>query len=109
MPSLSSLTSSAAPVKLLLLGQSGAGKSGSLASLAAAGYRLRILAYDDGLSVLASHLRATCPEAIENVSAVLLSDSISQKGTTQVFSSAPKAFMIFHHSRRAARSLATSR
>lgn len=39
-------------IKLLYLGDSGAGKTGSLASLAAAGYNLRILDLDNGLDVL---------------------------------------------------------
>src|SRR5271170_4985099 len=38
--------------KALLLGDSGAGKTGSLASLADAGYNLRILDLDNGLDVL---------------------------------------------------------
>lgn len=43
-------------VKLLLIGDSGSGKTGSLASLAAAGYRLRIIDVDNGLDVLKSYL-----------------------------------------------------
>lgn len=38
--------------KLLLLGDTGSGKTGSLASLASAGYNLRILDLDNGLDVL---------------------------------------------------------
>lgn len=38
--------------KLLFIGNSGAGKSGALASLASAGYNLRILDVDNGLDVL---------------------------------------------------------
>lgn len=42
--------------KVLLVGDSGSGKTGSLASLAAAGYNLRILDLDNGLDVLKSYL-----------------------------------------------------
>lgn len=47
---------SAVTTKMLLLGDSGAGKTGSLASLAQAGYNLRILDLDNGLDVLANLL-----------------------------------------------------
>ena len=43
--------------KMLLIGDSGAGKTGALASLAAAGYNLNILDLDSGLDVLANILR----------------------------------------------------
>jgi hypothetical protein len=43
--------------KLLLIGDSGAGKTGSLASLAKAGYNLRIIDLDSGLDVLSNILR----------------------------------------------------
>lgn len=42
--------------KLLVLGDSGSGKSGALASLAAAGYSLRIIDVDNGLDILRSYL-----------------------------------------------------
>jgi len=40
------------PVKALILGDSGAGKSGSLASLVLAGYKLHILDLDKGVAIL---------------------------------------------------------
>jgi len=43
-----------APAKMLLIGKSGAGKTGSLASLVAAGYRLRIVDTDKGIRPLQS-------------------------------------------------------
>lgn len=56
MPQLSSHTSSTV-TKMLLIGDSGAGKTGALASLAQAGYNLRILDLDSGLDVLSNLLR----------------------------------------------------
>jgi hypothetical protein len=44
--------SAAATTKLLFIGDSGAGKTGALASLASAGYNLRIMDFDNGLDVL---------------------------------------------------------
>jgi hypothetical protein len=43
-----------APAKILLIGKSGAGKTGSLASLVAAGYNLRIIDTDKGIRPLRS-------------------------------------------------------
>lgn len=51
MPSLDQ-HQSASIVKMLVLGNSGVGKTGSLASLPAAGYRLFIMDFDNGLDIL---------------------------------------------------------
>ena len=42
--------------KLLLVGDSGSGKTASLATLANAGYKLRILDYDNGLDLSLIHI-----------------------------------------------------
>lgn len=55
MPALSAHQSSEI-TKLLLVGDSGSGKTGSLASLAEAGFNLRIVDLDSGLDVLANLL-----------------------------------------------------
>ena len=60
-------------VKMLLVGDSGSGKTGSLASLANAGYNLRILDFDNGLDILQSYLT---PEGISRVSFQALQDKI---------------------------------
>lgn len=57
MPSIDALAK--APAKILLIGKSGAGKTGSLAPLVAAGYKLRILDTDNGVRVLYSLLTDT--------------------------------------------------
>lgn len=49
--------SSASVVRLLNIGESKTGKTGSLASLAIAGYNLYILDYDNGLDILAAAIR----------------------------------------------------
>lgn len=55
MPALSQHQSNRI-TKLLMIGDSGMGKTGALASLAMAGYNVRIIDFDNGLSVLKSFL-----------------------------------------------------
>lgn len=63
MPALSS-HSSVQFVKLLYIGDSGTGKTGSLTSLVRAGYRLRILDLDNGLDILKNLIEHECPDRI---------------------------------------------
>jgi hypothetical protein len=48
---------SESPIKMLLLGNSGSGKTGSLASLARAGYQIHIIDFDNGTNILRNVLR----------------------------------------------------
>jgi hypothetical protein len=59
--------------KLLFVGDSGAGKTGALASLAGAGYKIRILDLDNGVDVLHDLLTSKSypPDAIANVESVV--------------------------------------
>ena len=66
MPSLADHPSSTT-TKLLLIGDSGSGKTGSLASLVKAGYKLRILDYDNGLDILKNTILAECPQFVNNI------------------------------------------
>lgn len=54
-------------VKILYLGDSGTGKTGSLVSLVEAGYKLKILDLDNGLDILKAFIERDCPDKIENV------------------------------------------
>ena len=45
-----------APVKIMMIGENGSGKTGSLASLVCAGYKLRIIDTDKGVKILKSLL-----------------------------------------------------
>lgn len=57
--------------KLLLIGHSGAGKTGALCSLASAGYNLRIIDLDNGLDILRNMLTApNSPYAKDSASRV---------------------------------------
>src|ERR1700690_2534917 len=60
--------------KLLLLGDAKSGKTTSLASLVAAGYKLRILDMDNLLDGLKERVMAECPEKAENVDFVTIRD-----------------------------------
>ena len=66
MPSLSKHQSNDY-VKLLLLGDAKSGKTGSLVSLVAAGYKLRILDFDNLLDILAKIISEQCPDKLDNV------------------------------------------
>ena len=66
MPSLSEHGSSKF-IKLMYIGDSGTGKTGSLVSLVAAGYKLKILDMDNGLSSLSQFIRHECPDKLANV------------------------------------------
>lgn len=61
--------------KLLLVGDSGSGKTATLATLANAGYNLRILDFDDGLAILPEFL---LDSAVDRVSFVTLKDPIGK-------------------------------
>jgi len=66
---------SATRTKMILLGDSGAGKTSSLATLANAGYKLRILDFDNGLDILGEYLKDK--EAVERVDYITLRDSLT--------------------------------
>lgn len=56
MPKLSD-PSAAQPIRMILLGDSGSGKTGALASLAKAGYNLYIADYDNGIDIVRNLLK----------------------------------------------------
>lgn len=63
-------------VRLINIGESGTGKTGALASLAKASYRLWILDFDNGLDILAAAL-ADDKEALARVTYETLEDPVS--------------------------------
>ena len=67
-------------VRALLIGDSGSGKSGALASLAAAGYTLWIADFDNGLDVLASIVKKHAPAALENIEYETFRDRFKVQG-----------------------------
>lgn len=63
-------------VKGLYLGDAGAGKTGSLASLVAAGYKLRIYDFDNLLTPLVQYVMKDCPAKIGNVAYQTFTDKM---------------------------------
>ena len=81
MPALKDHHSSST-TKLLFVGDSGAGKTGALASLADAGYKIRILDLDNGVDVLRDLLTSGkySKSAIENVDYVTITETMKNQG-----------------------------
>ena len=52
MPSLAEINPADEPIKLLMLGHSGVGKTGAIASLASAGYRVFLADFENGYQIL---------------------------------------------------------
>jgi len=75
---------SANTTKLLLIGNSGAGKTGALASLVADGYKLFIEDYDDGLDYLKNRIAKDCPDKAKNVNYISLRDELAWQGTNVI-------------------------
>jgi hypothetical protein len=80
--------------KLLLIGDSGSGKTGSLISLLKAGYKLVILDFDNGLDILVN----ACMEEpdgeklLEQVTYATLTDKMKAVGNNVIPDGQPKAF-----------------
>ncbi|MGH7238821.1 MAG: AAA family ATPase [Candidatus Saccharimonadales bacterium] len=79
-------------VKLLLIGPSKSGKTGSLASLVKAGYKLRILDFDNLLDILKHVIQKECLEMIDNVEFVSLRDRYKHGSGGVVLEGKPKAW-----------------
>lgn len=87
------------PVKMLYIGDSSVGKTGSLESLVAAGYKIRMLDMDNGHGTLRSFVLKKCPDKLGNVDAVTPRDEITV-GESPIYAGkrgpklagAPKAF-----------------
>lgn len=78
-----------APIKMLIMGDTGSGKTGALASLANAGYKLHILDYDNGLDILATTVK---PEFLKNVEFEHLMEKRKVVNGQVLPASAPRAF-----------------
>jgi AAA domain len=92
LPSLSSHHSSTF-VKLLYLGDSKAGKTTSLWSLAAAGYKLRILDFDNLLDTLALKVRTNAPDRLDNIEFKSLRDAYKGTSAGTAIDGKPKAWL----------------
>ena len=77
---------------MLIEGDSGSGKTGALTSLVAAGYKLRILDFDNGLETLKQFVMKECPDNVDNVEFRTLRDVRSASAEGPIIKSA-KAFI----------------
>jgi len=93
MPTLETAQQSAF-VKLLLIGDSGTGKTGALASLVKAGYRLRVWDFDNKLAggILPIILKRDCPNLLGAVEFESLRDQLAPSPLGPVVTGMPKAF-----------------
>lgn len=73
--------------KMLLIGESGSGKTGALASLAAAGYKLRIIDMDGGLDFLMREMRKRHPAQLDNIEFETVRDKLKSAGSAGVIAS----------------------
>lgn len=78
--------------KLLLIGESGSGKTGSLASLVGAGYKLRILDMDNGLDTLVSVVKRSFPDKLANVEFETIRDKYKTTPAGPLIDGVPNAF-----------------
>jgi len=74
---------SSSVTKMLLVGNSGAGKTGALASLARAGYQLKILDFDNGLDVLANLTSNTQPSTFVEPQFISFTDPMKKDIVTK--------------------------
>lgn len=79
MPKLSE-HQSALYTKMILIGESGVGKTGSLVSLVKAGFKLRVLDLDNGLDILANLVKDQCPDKIDSVEFITVTDKFKNVG-----------------------------
>src|SRR4051794_20704408 len=79
--------------KLLLIGDSGSGKTGALTSLVASGYKLRIWDFDNGLDPLVQHVRRSAVDKLGNIEYNTLRDRKKSSPIGPVIDGPPKAFI----------------
>lgn len=80
--------------KVVYIGGSGTGKTGSLVSLLAEGYNLVILDTDNGLDVLRQYARKHCPDKLKNVRFETVRDEFKAHSVMgPVVKGTPKAFV----------------
>jgi hypothetical protein len=91
MPTLDQHQSSSY-TKLLYIGNSSSGKTGSLVSLLTAGYSLVILDMDNGLDSLVQFAKRDCPDKLKNVRFETVRDKYKATLQGPIVSGTPKAF-----------------
>lgn len=80
-------------VKLLFIGNSGAGKTGALASLVQAGYKIRMIDLDNGLTSLIHHVSEIDPKLLDSIEYESYRDDVKMSPTGPRVAGAPKAYV----------------
>lgn len=80
-------------VKLLYIGDSGSGKTGSLTSLVKDGYKLRVLDLDNGLDVLRQFVMHDCPDKANNVDFETVRDKRKATRAGPILDGPPQAYV----------------
>lgn len=92
MPSLNQHKSSEF-VKLLFIGNSGAGKTGALTPLVKAGYKLKIIDLDSGLDALVNHVSEIDPKLLSAVEFESFRDRVKMTPSGPAVIGSPKAYV----------------
>ncbi len=80
-------------IKIMLIGDSGSGKTGALLSLVQAGYKIGILDMDDGLTPLVQLIKRADPKLLSNVSAMSFRDKYKGSATGMSLVGTPTAYL----------------
>ena len=80
-------------IKLLFIGDSKSGKTGALTSLVKAGYKLRVLDWDNGLDVLKQFVLRDCPSNLDAIEFRSLRDKRKAGPGGPILDGPPKAFV----------------
>ncbi len=93
MPTLDSAEAQAF-VKMILIGDSGTGKTGALGSLVKADFRLSVLDFDNKLAggILPILLKRDCPDKLKNVEFVALRDDLKATAGGVIVEGVPQAW-----------------
>lgn len=92
MASLADHTSSSL-IKILYIGDSSTGKTGSLVSLVKAGYKIYMIDCDAGVGTLKAYIKRECPELLGNVDVEPCRDKFKNSPAGPVIDGLPKAFV----------------
>lgn len=79
-------------IKILLVGNSGAGKTGALTCLVEAGYELRIVDLDNGLTALFNHVKAVDPKLLDKIQFQSYRDKVKMTALGTKLVGAPRAY-----------------
>ena len=92
MPTLDKHKTSAF-VKIIFIGNSGAGKTGALTPLVKAGYKLKIIDLDAGLDALVNHVSEIDPKLLSQIEYESFRDRVKMTASGPTVAGSPKAYV----------------